>query len=107
MKDTRHVLEYLRQCGERVETKSQKILGANHTFIEVTGENLVGGFFATSLQTLPSSTPIMNRTKCSSNLVFLETYNTEFHKIIITFTDQNDGILEIEGKSNLILILNE
>ena len=30
-----------------------------------------------------------------SNLVFLKTCNTEFHEIIITFTDQNDRPLEI------------
>ena len=36
-----------------------------------------------------------------SNLVFLETYNTEFYEIIITFTDQNYGPLEIENKFNL------
>ena len=33
-----------------------------------------------------------------SNLVFLKTYNTEFDKIIITFTDQNGRPLEIEIK---------
>ena len=31
-----------------------------------------------------------------SNLVFLETYNTKFDKIIITFTDQNGRLLEIK-----------
>ena len=33
-----------------------------------------------------------------SNLVFLKTYNSEFDKIIITFTDQNGRPLEIEDK---------
>ena len=40
--------EILRQCEKRVETKSQKVFG--FTFVEVTGEKLVGGFF-----------PILNR----------------------------------------------
>ena len=31
-----------------------------------------------------------------SNLVFLKTYNTKFDEIIITFTDQNDRLVEIE-----------
>ena len=41
------------------------------------------------------------------NLVFLKTYNTEFDKIIIKFTDQNTRPLEIEGKINLTLLVNE
>ena len=36
-----------------------------------------------------------------SNLVFLKTYNTEFDKITLTFTDQNGKPLEIEDKVNL------
>ena len=31
-----------------------------------------------------------------SNLVLLKTYNTEFDEIIITFTDQNGKLFEIE-----------
>ena len=42
-----------------------------------------------------------------SNLVFLETYNTEFDEIIITFTDQNGRPLEIEDKFNLTLLINK
>ena len=41
------------------------------------------------------------------NLVFLKTYNTEFDKIIIKFTDQNTRPLEIEGKINFTLLVNE
>ena len=36
-----------------------------------------------------------------SNLVFLKTYNTEFDKIIITYTDQNGRLLEVEDRVNL------
>ena len=36
----------------------------------------------------------------SRNLVFLKTWNTEFHEIIITFTYQNERLLEIEDKVN-------
>ena len=42
-----------------------------------------------------------------SNLVFLETYNTEFDEIIITVTNQNGRLLEIEDKFNLILLFNK
>ena len=35
------------------------------------------------------------------------TYNTEFHKIIITFMDQNGRPLEIEDKVNLTLLVNK
>ena len=42
-----------------------------------------------------------------SNLVFLKTYNTEFHEIIIKFTDQNGRLLEIEDKVNLIFVINK
>ena len=43
----------------------------------------------------------------SSNLVFLKTYNTEFDKIFVTFTDQNGRPLEIENKVNLTLLINK
>ena len=39
--------------------------------------------------------------------VFLKTYNTEFDDIIITFTDQNCRLLEIEDKVNLTLLINK
>ena len=42
-----------------------------------------------------------------SNLVFLKTYNTEFDEIIITFTDQNGRLLEIEYKVSLTLLINK
>ena len=42
-----------------------------------------------------------------SNLVFLKTYNTEFDNISITFTDQNDGPLEIEDNLSLTLLIDE
>ena len=41
-----------------------------------------------------------------SNLVFLKTCNTEFDEII-TFTDQNGRQLEIEGKVNLTLFIDQ
>ena len=37
----------------------------------------------------------------SSNLVFLKTYDTDFDEIIVTFTDQNGRLLEIQDKLNL------
>ena len=43
----------------------------------------------------------------TSNLVFLETYNTEFDKIIISFTGQNGRPLETEDKVNLTLLINK
>ena len=36
--------------------------------------------------------------------MFLQTCNTEFDEIIITFMDQNGRPLEIEDKANLILL---
>ena len=42
-----------------------------------------------------------------SNLVFLKTCNTEFDEIIITFTDQNGRLLEIEDKVDLTLLINK
>ena len=41
------------------------------------------------------------------SLVFLKTYNTEFDKIITTFTDQNGRPLEIEDKVNLKLLIHK
>ena len=40
-----------------------------------------------------------------SNLLFLKTNNTDFHNIIIKFTDQNSRPLEIEDKVNLKLLI--
>ena len=42
-----------------------------------------------------------------SNLVFLKTYNTEFDKIIIIFTDQNGRGLDMEDKVNLTMLINK
>ena len=42
-----------------------------------------------------------------SNLVSLKTYNREFHKVIITHTDQNGRPLEIEETVNLTLLINK
>ena len=42
-----------------------------------------------------------------SSLVFLKTYNAEFDEIVITFTDQNGRLLEIEDKANLTLLINK
>ena len=43
----------------------------------------------------------------ASNLVFLKTYNTEFHEIIIKFTDENGRPLETEDKVNLELLIDK
>ena len=40
-----------------------------------------------------------------SNLEFLKTCNTEFDKIIVTFTDQYGRLLEIEDKINFTLLI--
>ena len=42
-----------------------------------------------------------------SNLVFLKTYNTEIDEIIITFSDENGRLLEIEDIVNLTLLINK
>ena len=40
-------------------------------------------------------------------LVLLKTYNTEFDEVIITFTNQNGRLLEVEDKVNLALLINK
>ena len=40
------------------------------------------------------------------SLVFLKTINSEFSKIDIWFTDQNNNDLEIENSVNISLIIN-
>ena len=42
-----------------------------------------------------------------SNLVFLKIYNTDSDETIITLTDQNGRLLEIEDKVNLTLLINK
>ena len=42
-----------------------------------------------------------------SNSVFLKTYSREFDEIIITFTDQNGSLLEIEDKVDLTLLISK
>ena len=40
-------------------------------------------------------------------LVFLKTYNTGFDEIIITLTDQNGTLLDVEDRVNLTLLINK
>ena len=40
-----------------------------------------------------------------SSLSFLQTYNTEFDEVIITFTDENSRSSLIEDKVNLTLLI--
>ena len=42
-----------------------------------------------------------------SNSLFLKTSNTDIDDIVITFTDQNVRLLEIEDKVNLTLLINK
>ena len=42
-----------------------------------------------------------------SYLVYLKVYNTGFDKMIITLTDHNGRLLQIEDKVNLILLINK
>ena len=42
-----------------------------------------------------------------SILLFLKFYNTDLDEIIITFTDQNGGQLEIVDNVNLSFIINK
>ena len=42
-----------------------------------------------------------------SNFVFLKTYNTEFDDIVITFTDENSKLLEIEDKVNSTMLISK
>ena len=66
--------------------------------------NLVDNQYQQKSELLYTFTP--NKSYCyllnvePSNLVFLKTYNTEFDEIIITFTDQNGTLLEMEDKVN-------
>ena len=43
----------------------------------------------------------------TSNLGFLKTYNIELVETIITFTDRNGRLLEIEDKVKLTLLINK
>ena len=40
------------------------------------------------------------------NFIFLKTFNSEFSRIEVWFTDQNFKLLEIEGKINITLVIN-
>ena len=37
--------------------------------------------------------------------IFLKTFNSEFQKIIVWFTDQNSQPLEIEDRINLTIVI--
>ena len=41
------------------------------------------------------------------NVVFLKTFNSEFSYIEVWFTEQNSKLLEIEGKINITLVINQ
>ena len=40
------------------------------------------------------------------NFIFLKTFNSEFSRIEVWFTDQNFKLLEIEDKINITLVIN-
>ena len=42
-----------------------------------------------------------------SNLVSLKMYNSEFDKVITTFTDQNGRPLKVEHEVNLTLLITK
>ena len=56
---TGHALEILHQCGKSVKAKSRKDLGLIPTFVEITGEKLLGSLFV--------SPYILNRVKTRIN----------------------------------------
>ena len=72
--------------------------------------NLVGNQYQQKSEVLYTFTPNSSYTYLlnvdQSNLVFLKTYNTEFDEIIITFSDENGGPLEIEDKLIWHCLLN-
>ena len=73
--------------------------------------NLVDNQYQQKYEVLYTFTPHKSYTYLPnvepSNLVFLKTYNTEFDEVIITFTNQNGGPLEIEDKVNLTLLIDK
>ena len=40
-----------------------------------------------------------------SNHIFLKTFNSEYEKMIVWFTDQNSKPLEIEDRTNLTMVI--
>ena len=42
-----------------------------------------------------------------TNHVFLKTFNSEYDKIQVRFTDQNSQSLEIKDRINLTMVINE
>ena len=42
-----------------------------------------------------------------TNHVFLKTFNSEYDKIQVWFTDQNNQSLEIKDRINLTMVINE
>ena len=40
-----------------------------------------------------------------SNHIFLKTFNSEYDKIVVWFTDQNSKLLEIEDRINLTVVI--
>ena len=98
------------------ETIGQTINGENVPNLEVVEVvsvqcNLVDNQYQPKSQVLYPFTPnkfyayLLNVEP--SNLVFLKTYNAEFDKVIITFTNQNSTPLEIEDKEILTLLINK
>ena len=55
----------------------------------------------------PETMKFFSNTFKPSNLVFLESYNTEFDEVIATFTDQNGRPLKVEEKVNLTLLIKK
>ena len=61
-------LKFENQYGKRVKIKSMKVLGLIPTFVEVTGEKLVGGTFLP-----PPPITILNRVKHQAHKMIIHT----------------------------------
>ena len=106
-------LEAMKLFGSNENKITKHKNGENVAHLEITQEelanfNIVKNFYQQDSRVLYTFVPNKSFSSLleisSNNHIFLKTFNSEFHKIEVWFTDQNSQALEIEDKTNLTLI---
>ena len=96
-------LDILHQCGKRVKTKSQKVLGLIPTFLEFVGEKLVGFFFAPPTILNRVNALLVSLTRLSSYRYIWKVFEAIVRVFLTLFGAMSSGI--IVSKIKLVHLL--
>ena len=100
--DTMYGLDILHQCGKRVKTKSQKVLGLICTFLEFIGEKLVGFFLPPTILNRVNAL-LVSLTRLSSYRYIWKVFEAIVRVFLTLFGAMSSGI--IVSKIKLVHLL--